>query len=106
MKKISVSMIIVVSLSIILFNVYSLSMNITCHTGFDTSGIFYAYAVLSVFSVIMTLWCIYKKGNYKFFLILFFICITGMINIKVFENHNVMMQYEDWIEKGMPEKFQ
>ncbi len=106
MNKISVSIIIIVSLSIILFNVYSLSLNRTCHTGFDTSGIFHVYAVLSVFSIIITLWCIYKKGNYQFFLILFFICIIGMINIKVFENHNVMMQYEDWIEKGMPENFQ
>lgn len=106
MNKISASLITMVSLSIILFNVYSMSMNNTCHTGFNTSNMLYVYALLSVFSIIMTLWCIYKKGNYKFFLILFFICITGMINIKVFEKYNVMMQYEDWIEKGMPEKFQ
>lgn len=105
MNKLSIFLITVILLSIIFFNVYSLSLNKTCHTGFNISILFYVYALLSVFAIITILWCKHKKVNYKFFLILFFICIMGMINIKVYEKYNIMMEYEVWTEKGMPEKF-
>jgi hypothetical protein len=108
MNKIATAAIIIVSVSIMFFNFYSLNLNNTNHTGFDTSKIFYIYLVMAFLTVILTIWCKYKKYtcNYKIFLILLLICITGMLNIKVFEKYNIMMPYEVWIKKAMPGKFQ
>ena len=39
------------------------------------------------------------------YIIIFSFCLIGVINIIVFEKLNIMMNYETWLKKGMPDKF-
>jgi hypothetical protein len=102
----SIFAVIMVLLMIIMFNLYSLSINKTNHAGFDISRFFTTYFLMFALSIIIPLYHKYKKYecNYKAFILLFIICIIGMINIIIFEKFNIMMPYEVWIKKGMPEK--
>lgn len=87
----------------IFFNVYSLVLNKTNHSGIK----FYAIAVvILLFSFIFYFYL--KKGSRlqkwlsKIFILL---AIILFLNVVLFERLNIMMSYDFWLFKNMPGKY-
>lgn len=89
------------------FNLYAFALNETNHTGFDT------YILIKIYIVIFLLWLflfIYfkRKGleyNRVILILIFLIFMAAVLTVVIYEKFNILMYYETWIEKGMPEKF-
>ena len=107
MTILSIITLITILLLVVAFNLYSLAFNKTNHTGFDTHILIKAFSALFISWLGALIYFKYKKRDYNyifFFLILLF-GLIGIINVVLFEKFNVMMKYELWIDKGMPDSF-
>lgn len=92
---------------LILFNVYSLLLNESNHTGLPLAGLSYFYLMTLVVNLILLIIVKFKKLPVESALIVYYLVvlsIVAIINIAAFEKFNVMMEYETWQKKGMPEK--
>jgi len=91
---------------IVYFNIYSLILNNSHHTGFDT------YLLAEIFGAFFLCWAgalgyfkylkKYTYYNYKIFLLILILSFLGVLNVLLFEKCNIMMYYELWVDKGMP----
>lgn len=89
------------------FNIYSLVLSDSNHTGFPVH--MFAYVLLGLFFINLGELGAMKRraapGVKKWLLVLAVILsMSGAMNVSLFESKNVMMQYGHWVEKGMPEK--
>lgn len=92
---------------LILFNVYSLLLNESNHTGLPLTSLSYFYLITLVVNLILLIIVKFKKlpvGNTSLIYYLVILSILAIVNIAAFEKFNVMMEYETWQKKGMPEK--
>lgn len=86
---------------LITFNIYSLMLNHTNHSGFN-----FCWLILVFSALLITGFLLDQFTKMKFMLlIMMIICISGILNIILFEKMNIMMLYDIWIKKGMPQKF-
>jgi hypothetical protein len=89
------------------FNLYSLMLNRTNHTGFETyilMGI-YAAIALSALIVLVLLKVFSFQIELNVYIIILALCLIGILNVIAFEKLNIMMKYETWLKKGIPNKF-
>jgi hypothetical protein len=88
------------------FNFYSLVLNNTNHCGFDT---FILVPILILITIVaIRIYLISKdkrKENQRKIIFLVAFCIFVILNIILYEKFNIMMKYELWLDKGMPNKF-
>ncbi len=94
---------------LVLFNYYSLFRNATNHTGAPIGLIAAVYFTTFAISVIIMAVDRKKlirnrKTTYYLLLALAMISSIAFANIVAFDQLNVMMNYETWLHKGMPDK--
>jgi hypothetical protein len=89
------------------FNIFSLLINKTNHMGLNTYALIGIYVVIGIitFLIYFVTWKSEFKTKPTIYLFILSICVLGILNIIIFEKLNIMMQYEIWLKKGMPEKF-
>jgi hypothetical protein len=106
MKTVNVLILIIVVACLVLFNIFCLILSNSNHTGFDTYYLVYFFILLGIVSIISF---VFSRKKDKVFIIisviLFSLIGIGIINVVLFEKFNIMLQYELWIQKGMPLPF-
>ncbi len=102
-KRLLISYLSFITIFTIIFNFYSLVYNNSNHTGIN----FKIYSLLFIIiSIIINLYNLlyFRKKKLSTPYIILIITIFVFINVLFFEKYNIMLTYEKWIEKGMPEK--
>lgn len=98
---------IVLSATIVAFNVYSLLINESNHTGFNTS-LLIVFFLLAFFINLADLAAMKKMPvpgiNKRLMIVVVALAIIGTLNISLFDHYHIMMQYDRWIASGMPPK--
>ncbi len=92
---------------LIMFNVYSLLLNESNHTGLPLASLFYFYLISFAINFILLIVVKFNKisvCNISLIYYLVILSFLAIVNIGAFERFNVMMEYETWQKKGMPEK--
>jgi len=105
---IMVAAITIVVILIILFNVYSLFISRTNHTGLDFYDVVGFLIILLTIAIIFLFLTIVFRSSYskRYLMLLIIFCSIGILNIVLFEKFNVMMEKSLWGRKGMPNKFE
>jgi hypothetical protein len=85
------------------FNYYSLVENQTNHTGFNLNLLYYVFGFIII--IVSYLLIKQEKKRWVISIIAILVTILGMGNVRYFQNNNIMLNYDDFIEKGMPAKF-
>jgi hypothetical protein len=107
-KIIIVSVITVNVIAIALYNYYSIFLNETNHTSFTVLEICSPFVFGIVIAIILIGLRYFKKIRHSIVLesILIAVCLIGIVNVAVYEKLNIMMNYDTWAKKGMPEKYE
>ncbi len=88
-----------------LYNVYSLVLNKTNHTG--TDFMFFAKVIVGI-AIVLLLGTILKPNlfgkNDTITKIIFILSLLIMTNITYFSKFNIMLEYNEWQKRGMPNK--
>jgi hypothetical protein len=99
-------MLVLSTIFLVGFNIFSL-INKTNHTGIDTYILVKIFLIIILFTLIVFIFSKFYKFNVKskFLLVVLAICFLGILNVIIYEKLNIMMNYELWLKKGMPNKF-
>ncbi len=94
--------------SVLIFNYYSILGNATNHSGIPLNVLLILYLVTLLITLVIIFigWKSHNHSKIAFFLLaaLAMISLLGFINIIAYEQLNIMMSYEAWLHKGMPDK--
>ena len=81
------------------FNIYSLALNTTNHTGFPLHCLALSFALTMLPAVAAMLW---KRRVRPLPLLILAVGLLGMANIVLFQWFNIMLPYGEWLRRGMP----
>lgn len=90
---------------ILLFNVYVLGVNSSNHTGLP---LWIVKNIVLILSFVIALFFFVKRikcnntATIKYLKLCFVIYLLMYLNIYFYEYFNIMLEYDDWILKGMP----
>jgi len=106
-NRINLAQAVVLSASVAAFDFYSLFINHNNHTGLKTDYIVYVF-LLAFFINLADLAAHRRRPipgvDRRMLVIVTAIAVIGVMNISLFREFNVMMEYSDWVAKGMPPK--
>ena len=106
-NRINLVQAIVLSATLAAFDFYSLLINHNNHTGLRTTLLVYVF-LLAFFVNLADLAALKRRPlpgvDRRLLLIVTAIAAMGAMNISFFREFNVMMEYSDWVTKGMPPK--
>ncbi len=93
--------VIVFQIAILLFYNYFCWMNGANYTGGNVKQL----ALISFgFGALIYVFAKMNNKSDKFILTILILAILFGMNILLLDHYNIMMNYEDWLEKGMPAK--
>lgn len=85
--------------ALIFYNHYVFFHNNTNHTGMGIRAMGGGYILLAVLSLL--LWRSYRG---RLAMVCFVFCVIGAVEIYLLDYLNIMINYDDWIRKGQPER--
>jgi len=104
-NKIFTSQILILTITIFaiaFFNIYALIINETNHTSYNLNLLLYFFTFTKV--SYLTLLLIQKQKKWLFSIFLIAVSICGTLNVKYFQYNNIMLNYGNWLDKGIPDK--
>ena len=106
-NKVNLAQAVVLSAALAAFDFYSLFINHNNHTGLRTDYIVYVF-LLAFFINLADLAAQKRRPvpgvDRRMLLIVVVIAVIGAMNISLFKEFDVMMEYDHWVAKGMPPK--
>ncbi len=105
MKLLKIIVITLLLLILIVYNYYSLVYNKTNHTGFNTKYIFLFFITCGVGLVVLSrlMPMVIPRHDVCISTIMLLLMLIG-INMYLFDYFNIMVNYDAWVKRGMPEK--
>lgn len=106
-NRINLVQAIVLSAALAAFDFYSLFINHNNHTGLKTTLLVYVF--LLAFFINLADMAAHKRRplpgvDRRLLLIVTVIAAIGAMNVSLFREFDIMMEYSDWVSKGMPPK--
>jgi hypothetical protein len=97
-------LIVIATISMIaFFNYYSLVENQTNHTGFNLNLLYCMFKFIII--IVSYLLFNQEKKRWVISIISIVMALLGMANVSYFQNNNIMLNYEEFVDRGMPKKF-
>lgn len=105
-NKVNMAQAVVLS-AVVAFDFYSIFINHNNHTGLRTDYLVYVFAL--AFFINLADHAAQKRRpmpgvDRRLILIVAVIAAVGALNVSLFKEFGVMMEYSDWFAKGMPPK--
>jgi len=106
-NKVNMAQAVVLSAALAAFDFYSLFINHNNHTGLRTDYMVYVF-LLAFFINLADLAAQRRRPvpgvDRRMLLIVVVIAVIGAMNISLFKEFDVMMEYDHWVAMGMPPK--
>ena len=106
-NKVNMAQAVVLSAALAAFDFYSLLVNHNNHTALRTDYMVYVFAL--AFFINLADHAAQRRRprpgvNRRLIMIVAVIAAIGALNVSFFQKYDVMMNYSDWVARGMPPK--
>jgi peptidoglycan/LPS O-acetylase OafA/YrhL len=106
-NRVNLAQAVVLSAAMAAYDFYSIFINYNNHTGLRVDFLVIVFA-LAFFINLADLAAQRKRPlpgvDRRLIVIVAVIAAIGALNVSIFKEFNVMMEYSDWVDKGMPPK--
>lgn len=106
-KLVAAAKLLMVAAVLAFFNLYALFLNETNHTGFDPKIFIYFFTfwiIIDISLVVAVFLGKLPKGSTFHIISSALIAVIGILNVMHFMELGVILGYEEWVARGMPEK--